>query len=34
MSEFFEKPYPARSTVGVASLANNVKIEIDGEMRI
>lgn len=34
MSEYFKKPYPARSTVGVSTLLKDVKIEIDGEMRI
>lgn len=28
-AEFFEKPYPARSTVAVAALPKGVKVEID-----
>jgi reactive intermediate/imine deaminase len=29
MAEYFEAPYPARSTVGVASLPKGARIEID-----
>ena len=28
-SEFFEKPYPARSTVAVAGLPKGAKVEIE-----
>jgi reactive intermediate/imine deaminase len=34
MSEYFEKPYPARAAVGVAALPKGVAIEIDGVMII
>ncbi|MCW5588492.1 MAG: RidA family protein, partial [Legionellales bacterium] len=30
MMEFFQPPYPARSTVAVKQLPKNVKIEIEG----
>ncbi len=29
MAEYFEAPYPARSTIGVASLPKDARIEID-----
>lgn len=32
MAEFFKKPYPARSTLGVSSLPRGAAIEIDGIM--
>jgi len=34
MSQYFEKPYPARAAVGVAALPKGVAIEIDGVMII
>ena len=34
MSEYFEKPYPARAAVGVSALPKGVAIEIDGVMII
>jgi len=32
MEKFFQKPYPARSTVGIASLGMGVDVEIEGIM--
>jgi len=32
MAEYFEKPYPARSTIAVAALPKNVPIEIEALM--
>lgn len=29
MQQYFEAPYPARSTIGVASLPRNAQVEID-----
>ncbi len=29
MAEYFEQPYPARSTIGVASLPRNSDVEVD-----
>lgn len=34
MAEYFSAPYPARSTIGVASLPRGVRIEIDAVMVI
>lgn len=34
MAEYFSAPYPARSTIGVASLPRGVRIEIDAIMVI
>jgi len=34
MSEYFEKPYPARAAIGVAALPKDVDIEIDAIMII
>lgn len=34
MSEYFEKPYPARAAIGVAALPKGVSIEIDAIMVI
>ncbi len=34
MSEYFEKPYPARAAVGVAALPKGVSIEMDAIMVI
>lgn len=30
MTEYFDKPYPARAVIGVAALPKNADIEIDG----
>lgn len=32
MMEYFTEPYPARSTIGVASLPKNVNVEVEGIM--
>ncbi len=32
MAEYFEKPYPARSTIGVSALPRGVPVEIDAVM--
>ena len=32
MANYFEKPYPARSSIGVAALPKNVLVEIEGIM--
>ncbi|NNM60194.1 MAG: RidA family protein [Legionellales bacterium] len=32
MAEYFSEPYPARSTIGVASLPKNVPFEVDAIM--
>lgn len=32
MAEYFSEPYPARSTIGVASLPKNAPVEVDGIM--
>lgn len=32
MEEFFDKPYPARAAVGVASLPKDAEVEVDGIM--
>lgn len=34
MKTYFEKPYPARTTIGVAALPKNVKVEVDAIMVI
>ena len=34
MAEYFEQPYPARATIGVASLPKAVPVEMDGVMHI
>jgi reactive intermediate/imine deaminase len=34
MEKFFKKPYPARSTVGVASLGKGADIEVEGIMHL
>ncbi|HVC37550.1 MAG TPA: RidA family protein [Gammaproteobacteria bacterium] len=32
MAEYFHAPYPARATVGVASLPRNARVEVDAVM--
>ncbi len=32
MAEYFQEPYPARATVGVAALPRGVRVEIDAVM--
>lgn len=32
MTQYFSKPYPARSTIGVAALPKNAQVEIDAIM--
>ena len=32
MADYFEAPYPARSTIGVASLPRNAQFEVDAVM--
>lgn len=32
MSEFFQEPYPARTTIGISSLPMSAKVEIEGIM--
>ena len=32
MAEYFNAPYPARATVGVASLPRNARVEVDAVM--
>jgi reactive intermediate/imine deaminase len=34
MAEYFEKPYPARAAVGVASLPKDVPVEMDAVMHV
>lgn len=34
MAQYFDKPYPARSTVQVAALPRGAKIEIDAMMKL
>ncbi len=34
MAEYFEKPYPARAAVGVASLPKGVAVEMDAVMEL
>ena len=34
MSEYFDKPYPARAAIGVSELPKGAQIEIDGVMEL
>jgi len=34
MSEYFKEPYPARSTIGVASLPRGAQVEIDAVLQL
>ena len=34
MSEYFKEPYPARSTIGVASLPRGAQVEIDAILQL
>ena len=34
MAEYFEKPYPARAAIGVASLPKGARIEMDAVMEL
>ena len=34
MAEYFDKPYPARAAVGVASLPKDVSVEMDAIMKL
>lgn len=34
MSQYFQKPYPARAAVGVASLPKNAEVEMDGILEL
>jgi len=34
MSEYFQKPYPARAAIGVAALPKGTDVEMDGVMEI
>ncbi|MDE2234918.1 MAG: RidA family protein [Gammaproteobacteria bacterium] len=34
MSDYFQAPYPARATIGVAALPRNARVEVDAVMMV